>query len=73
MDRNQKSKIVYRCPLCFNSLVDVVLDEDAQGEYSCMKCGYTGDEEDIINKYNQYKQRYKLMEKRITMEEQIKM
>lgn len=62
--------IIYRCPMCLNRLVDVIIDEYDDGVFRCMKCGYTGSADAIMEKYDEFRSKYRLMNKRITLEEQ---
>lgn len=62
--------VIFRCPMCLNRLVDVIIDEYEDGVFRCIKCGYAGSAEEIYNKYDEFRSKYRLIDKRITLEEQ---
>ncbi|MFM9330552.1 hypothetical protein [Paenibacillus mesotrionivorans] len=64
--------LVYRCPLCLHAGNDVTLRQE-QGDYRCLRCSFTGSREDILDLYEDYRKRYKLMGSRVTLEMQQKM
>lgn len=68
MPENHNSKMIYRCPVCFVRENDVVLRKKADGTYYCVKCSYTGTQEEITGMYEDSRKKYKLMKKRITLE-----
>ncbi len=68
-----KENIIYKCPACFCTLNDVIIDRDADGIYRCMKCGYNDTHEGLMTKYAEFRSRYKLKATRITLEDQRKM
>jgi len=65
--------VIYRCPMCLNTLNDVTIDKDKDGIYRCLKCGYNGDFEDLMKKYEAFRSKYRLIKKRITLEQQRNM
>lgn len=67
------SEIIYRCPMCLQTLNDVTIDKDEDGVFHCMKCSFTGTHSELIKKYAEFRSKYKLLSKRITLEEQLKM
>ena len=74
MAANKKdSGIIYRCPLCFDTLNDVVIDRYDDGKYHCVKCGYTGTHEELLERYAEFRSRYKLLGTRLTVEDQRNM
>ncbi len=74
MSQSKKNQnVVYRCPLCLNQLNDVTIDKDKDGIYRCLKCSYQGTYEDMLQKYETFRFRYRLKDKRITLEEQKNM
>lgn len=68
MCENQKKSMIYRCPVCFARENDVVLHKKEDQTYYCVKCSFTGNEEDIREMYGDLKKKYRLMTKRITLE-----
>jgi len=40
------------------------------GKYHCVKCGFVGTEEELLSKYAEFRDRYKLKTTRLTLEEQ---
>jgi DNA-directed RNA polymerase subunit RPC12/RpoP len=72
MSGNSKTKMIYRCPVCFNTTVDIPLINEGDN-FRCLKCSFTGTKNDVIEMYNDFKKRYRLMDSRITLEQQIKM
>lgn len=65
--------VIYRCPLCLFTLNDVPISEYEDGVFRCVKCGYNGTFENMTNHYYNFRSRYSLMGKRITLDEQRKM
>ena len=57
-----KGKLNYRCPSCFmrDLDIDMFYDKDKK-EYYCIRCQYTGTEEDVLARF-----RYRDMYKRFT-------
>lgn len=60
-----KGKLNYRCPSCFVRDIDIDMfyDYDKQ-EYYCLRCCFTGTEEQVLEKNQLAKFRYKDMMKR---------
>lgn len=74
MSYNKKNDgVIYRCPVCLGTLIDVTIAPDENGIYRCLKCGYNGNHDELIEKYGQFRSRYKLMKVRLTLEEQRRM
>lgn len=66
MAQAKKGKLNYRCPTCFDRDIDIDLFYDeSKKEYYCIRCGYRGDEKDILDRYEYHKSKYRLMRKRI--------
>lgn len=72
-DSKKNEGVIYRCPMCLNTLNDVTIDADEDGIYRCYKCGYNGSYEDLLERYAEFRSRYKLIGTRVTLEEQRKM
>ena len=62
-----KGRLNYRCPMCFmrDLDIDMFYDKDKK-EYYCLRCQYTGDEEDILAKNEIIRMKYRNMYERIT-------
>ena len=62
-----KGRLNYRCPMCFmrDLDIDMFYDKDKK-EYYCLRCQYTGDEEDILAKIEIIRMKYRKMYERIT-------
>ena len=62
-----KGRLKYRCPSCFRSDLDIDMFYDKEkNEYYCMRCQYVGTEEDVLEKNEMVRFRYKDMYKRFT-------
>lgn len=72
-DNQTNDSVIYRCPMCLYTLNDVTIDADENGIYRCLKCSYHGDHHDLLKQYNLFRSRYKLMNNRLTLEEQRNM
>lgn len=60
-----KGKLNYRCPSCFMRDIDIDMFYDAQKEeYYCIRCCYTGNETDVLEKNEMARFRYRDMLKR---------
>jgi Zn ribbon nucleic-acid-binding protein len=56
----------YRCPACFMRDLDIDMFYDkVKKEYYCLRCPYTGTEEDVKRLNEQARYRYRSMMKRI--------
>lgn len=60
-----KGRLNYRCPSCFmrDLDIDMFFDKDRQ-EYYCIRCQFTGTEEDVLAKNQMARFRYGSMMKR---------
>ena len=65
-----KGKLNFRCPSCFmrDLDIDMFYDKDKK-EYYCLRCCYKGTEEDVREKNEMARFRYRDMMKRITVED----
>ena len=62
-----KGKLNYRCPSCFMRDLDIDMFYDADTKiYSCIRCQYRATEEDVLEKNEMIRFRYKDMMKRFT-------
>lgn len=66
MSQAKKGKLNYRCPSCFMRDIDIDMfyDEDKK-EYYCLRCGFTGTEEDVLKYNEQARFRYRAMKLRV--------
>lgn len=69
MSENTENEMIFRCPICFNSGIDVYLKQEDK-KYRCLKCSFTGTKQDIEAMYDDFRKRYRLLGKRLTLEEQ---
>ena len=67
MAQSGKGKLNFRCPSCFIRDIDVDMfyDEDKR-EYYCLRCQYVGSEEDVLQKNELIRLRYRDMMTRFT-------
>ena len=65
-----KGRRNYRCPSCFmrDLDIDMFYDKDKKESY-CIRCQYTGTEEDVLAKNELVRFRYRFMHKRFTMDD----
>ncbi len=65
MAQSGKGRLNYRCPSCFmrDLDLDMFYDKD-RTEYYCIRCQYTGIEEDVLKMNEIIRLRYRDMEKR---------
>ena len=70
MAQAEKGRLNYRCPSCFlrDLDIDMFYDKD-KGEYYCIRCQYTGTEEDVLEKNQIARIRYRAMGRRFTEDE----
>ena len=70
MAQSGKGKLNYRCPTCFMRDLDIDMFYDsAKEEYYCIRCQFTGSEEDVLRFNEIVRSRYKAMAKRYSEEE----
>ena len=62
-----KGKLNYRCPMCFMRDIDMDMfyDKDKK-EYYCIRCQFHGSEEEVLEKNEQIRLKYKDIYKRFT-------
>ena len=67
MSQGRKGRLNYRCPACYMREIDVDMfyDRDKQ-EYYCLRCPFTGTEEEVLKLNEMAKFRYKNILKRIS-------
>ncbi len=68
MAQSAKGKLNFRCPSCFMRDIDIDMfyDKDKK-EYYCIRCCYHGSEQDVLEKNEMARFRYRDMMKRITV------
>ena len=55
MAQSGKGKLNYRCPSCFMRDLDIDMFYDKEkDEYYCIRCQYTGNEKDVLEKKIEY-------------------
>ncbi len=70
MAQSGKGKLNYRCPSCFMRDLDIDMFYDsAKEEYYCIRCQFTGREEDVLRFNEIVRIRYKAMAKLYSEEE----
>ncbi|MCD7917873.1 MAG: hypothetical protein LUF84_05395 [Clostridiales bacterium] len=66
MAQSGKGRLNYRCPSCFMRDLDIDMFYDSdRKEYYCIRCQYVGTEEDVLEKNQLARFRYRSMMKRI--------
>ena len=67
MAQSGKGKLNYRCPSCFmrDLDIDMFYDKDKEAHY-CLRCQFTGTEEDVLRLNEMGRVRYKARNKRFT-------
>ena len=67
MAQSKKGRLNYRCPACFMREIDMdMFYDEEKGQYYCLRCGYVGDEEDVLRLNQQARYRYHMMNRRVT-------
>ena len=67
MSQGRKGKLNYGCPSCFMRDLDIDMFYDKEkDEFYCMRCQYTGNEQDVLEKNEMVRFRYRAMAKRFT-------
>ena len=67
MAQSKKGKLNFRCPCCFMRDLDIDMFYDEENnEYYCLRCGYHGDEADVLRLNQQARFKYKMLNKRVT-------
>ena len=66
MAQASKGKLNFRCPSCFMRDIDIDMffDGDTK-EYYCLRCGFTGSEDDVLRLNEMARYRYRAMKKRV--------
>lgn len=67
MAQATKGKLNYRCPACFMRDIDIDMFFDGEkGEYYCLRCGFSGNENDVLRLNESARFRYRNMKLRVT-------
>ena len=66
-----KGRLNFRCPSCFMRDIDMdmVFDRD-KGEYYCLRCQFRGTEEEVLEKNELARFRYRDMYRRFTFDDE---
>ena len=67
MAQGRKGKLNYRCPRCLMREIDMdmLYDED-RDEYYCLRCSFTGDENEVKRLNQQFREKFRDRLTRIT-------
>ena len=66
-----KGRLNFRCPSCFMRDIDMDMFFDREkGEYYCLRCQFHGTEEEVLEKNELARFRYKDMYRRFTFEDE---
>ena len=67
MAQAEKGRLNFRCPSCFmrDLDIDMFYDKD-KSEYYCIRCQFTGTEEEVLKMNQVARIRYRAMSKRIS-------
>jgi hypothetical protein len=67
VDQGGKAKLNFRCPRCLMREIDMEMlyDRDRDGDY-CLRCSFTGNEQDVLRVNAQFREKYRDREKRIS-------
>ena len=66
-----KGRLNFRCPSCFMRDIDMDMFFDTdKGEYYCLRCQFHGTEEEVLEKNELARFRYKDMYRRFTFEKE---
>ena len=67
MSQSKKGRLNYRCPACFMREIDMdMFFDEENNEYYRLRCGYKGNEEDVLRLNEQARYRYKMINRRVT-------
>ena len=66
MAQAKKGKLNFRCPSCFMRDIDIdMFYDEEKKEYYCLRCGFTGKEEDVERLNETARYRYRAMKLRV--------
>ena len=67
MAQATKGKLNYRCPSCFIRDIDIdMFYQQENKEYYCLRCGFTGQEDEVLRLNEQIRFRYRCRKLRVT-------
>ncbi|MBE6685496.1 MAG: hypothetical protein IJD74_04125 [Clostridia bacterium] len=66
MAQATKGKLNFRCPSCFMRDIDIdMFFDEEKKEYYCLRCSFSGKEEDVLRLNDMARFRYRAMTKRV--------
>ncbi len=66
MAQATKGKLNFRCPSCFMRDIDIdMFYDESKKEYYCLRCSFTGSEQDVLRLNQMARFRYQAMEMRV--------
>lgn len=66
MSQAKKGKLNFRCPACFMRDIDIdMFFQEETKEYYCLRCGFVGNEQKVLELNEQAKFRYRFLKKRV--------
>ena len=66
MAQATKGKLNYRCPSCFMRDIDIdMFFDEGKKEYYCLRCGFSGAEERVLELNDMARYRYRAMKLRV--------
>lgn len=68
MPKDEKKSMILRCPVCYGRENDVVLRK-RDDKFYCVKCSFTGSEDDVLEMYADLKKKYHKYKVRYTLEQ----
>ena len=66
MAQAKKGKLNFRCPSCFMRDIDIdMFYDEEKKQYYCLRCGFSGSEQDVVRLNEQAKYRYRRLKQRV--------
>ncbi len=66
MAQSGKGKLNYRCPRCFMRDIDIdMFYDDSAKQYYCIRCCFTGTEDEVLALNEQIKEKYGRLRQRV--------
>ena len=66
MAQSTKGKLNFRCPSCFMRDIDIDMFFDGEKkEYYCLRCGFCGNEDKVLQLNQMARYRYRAMNQRV--------
>ena len=67
MAQASKGRLNYRCPSCFMRDIDIdMFFDEEKKEYYCLRCGFSGGEDKVLQLNDMARYRYRAMTMRVT-------